>query len=86
MIGSSPDDVGPVLALARTLEARGDSKPAVEELRAVLDRFPDSIDVRAALGRVLLTDNRNTDVAIALGELLDALDRGGVLEPREKLE
>ena len=52
----------------------------------MLDRFPDSISVRAALGRVLLPDHRDTDVAIALSELLDALERGGLLEPREKLE
>jgi len=86
MIEKVPDEVGPVLALARTLAARGDSKPAVEELRAVLDRFPDSIDLRGVLGRVLLADNRDTEVAIALSELLDALDRSGLLESRGKLE
>lgn len=85
-IKRDPDDVGPVLALASTLAARGDSELAIEELRAALDRFPDSIELRGALGRVLLRDRPGSPEAIALGELLHALDRKGLLEIHEKLE
>ena len=86
MIVRNPDDPAPVLALAHTLAARGDSELAVEELHAALDRFPDSIEIRGVLGRVLLPEEPDTAATIALADLLDALDRKGLLEPREKLE
>jgi lipopolysaccharide biosynthesis regulator YciM len=84
----NPDDVAPVVALAETLAARGESELAIEELRAIIDRFPDSIEARCILGRVLLSDDRANDAAAAaaLGELLDALGRRSHVSPHETLE
>ena len=86
MAKRNPEEVAPVIALAETLAARGDTELAVEELRAVIDRFPGSIEARSVLGRVLLSEHRDSDAAIAFGELLDALGRKGHFESRETLD
>jgi len=86
LLEEHPDDSGARLALARTLAARGEIDAAIEELRRVLERSPDDLAARGILGRILLADGRDPEACRALGELLDALGRLGLLEAREKLE
>jgi lipopolysaccharide biosynthesis regulator YciM len=83
LLEARPDDPGARLALARTLAARGDADEAEAELQRLLEADPDDLEVRGALGRLLLSDRR--EVSTAFGELLDALDRRGLLRAREKL-
>jgi lipopolysaccharide biosynthesis regulator YciM len=86
MLEEHPDDAGARLALARTLAARGEIDSAVTELRRILEHDADDLAARDALGRILLAEGRDSEACQALGELLDALDRCGLLRPREKLE
>lgn len=86
LLERTPDDVQARLALARTLAARGDADLAVSELRRILERFPDDLEARAALGRILLAEHRDREAGREHAELLDVLDRRGLLRAREKLE
>jgi lipopolysaccharide biosynthesis regulator YciM len=86
LLADQPDDAGARLALARTLAARGETDAAVTELRRILERDADDLPARDALGRILLAEGRDSEACLALGELLDALDRCGLLRHREKLE
>ena len=86
MLEEHPNDAGARLALARTLAARGEIDAAVTELRRILEHDADDLPARDALGRILLAEGRDSEACQALGELLDALDRCGLLRPREKLE
>ena len=85
LLEARPDDRGARLALARTLAARGDGEPALAELARLLEREPDDLEARATLGRILLTEARDAEVAKAHGELIEALERQGLLRARESL-
>jgi lipopolysaccharide biosynthesis regulator YciM len=81
-----PEDDDTRLALARTLAARGEIDVGLNELRRLLARAPDHLESRAAVGRMLLAEGRDAEACKALGELLDALDRRGLLRSQGKLE
>jgi lipopolysaccharide biosynthesis regulator YciM len=81
-----PDDDGARLALARTLAARGEIDEGLAELRRLLGREPDDLESRAVLGRLLLAEGRDSEACQALAELIDALDRRGLLRSPGKLE
>jgi lipopolysaccharide biosynthesis regulator YciM len=83
---ADPGDSGARLALARSLAARGDAGVALAELEAVLEREPERVDAHAARARVLLAEGRDAEAAKALAELLDVLERQGLLATRETLE
>jgi lipopolysaccharide biosynthesis regulator YciM len=85
LIQARPDDRGARLALARTLAARGDTEPALAELAEVLARDADDLEARAACGRILIAEGRDAEAAKLLREWIDALDRQGLLRPRESL-
>jgi lipopolysaccharide biosynthesis regulator YciM len=86
LLETQPNDAGARLALARTFVARGEVELGVTELRRLLEREPDQREARAALGRILLAEGRDYEACQVLGELLDALDRQGLLHSRGKLE
>ena len=84
-LASLPEDALARLALVRSLAARGDAGAALLEAEALLEREPERIDAHAARARVLLTEGRDAEAAKALAELLDLLERQGVLFAREPL-
>lgn len=79
LIEERGDDVHARLALARTLAARGETEEALAELRRVLERSPDDLETRAALGRLLISERRDSESSKATAELLDVLERRGLL-------
>jgi lipopolysaccharide biosynthesis regulator YciM len=85
MLEEQPDDVHARVALARTLAARGDADEAIAELRRASEQQPENLTARGALGRLLLGERREQDAVREYGELLDALERQGLLRDREKL-
>jgi lipopolysaccharide biosynthesis regulator YciM len=72
-----PDDVGARLALARALATRGETEPALVELRRVLEREPDHLEAHHELGRILIAARREHDALRAYGELLQRLEHQG---------
>ena len=80
-----PDDAGVRLALARSLAARGETEPALLELRRVLEREPDHWEAHHELGHVLLAARRERDALGAYAELLQRLEEQG-FRPRETSE
>lgn len=80
-----PEDAGARLALARALGQRGETDAAAAEARRVLERDPDHLQAHAVLARLLHTGGRESEALKGLEELLDALDRRGLLEPRDTL-
>lgn len=86
ILAASPDDTAAALALARTLAARGDVDAALVELSPVVERDPDQLEARAAIGRILLAEGREAEAARALRDVLDLLGRRGLLAPPERLE
>jgi lipopolysaccharide biosynthesis regulator YciM len=85
LLEARSDDAGARLALARSLAARGDAELALAELAQALERDPDDLEARATLGRVLLAEGREAEAAKAHRELIDALERQGLLRARESL-
>jgi lipopolysaccharide biosynthesis regulator YciM len=85
LLDQRPDDAGLGLALARTLSERGEVEPAVAELRRLLDRDSGNLELRAALGRLLLSEHRNTDALKEYGELLEVLLRSRDRERTQEL-
>ncbi len=85
LLASRPDDRGARLALARNLAARGDAQPALAEIEEVLSRDAEDLEARATLGRILLAERRDAEVAKAHAELISALERQGLLRARESL-
>jgi len=83
LLAETPDDAGARLALARTLAARGYVDEAQGELRGMLARDADDLEARGALGRLLLSEHRDDEAAKEYAELLDVLERRGLLGPRE---
>ena len=73
-----PDDAAARMALAATRGARGEIDSAVLELRRVLDGDPENVKARIALGRLLISGNRDADAQKEYRELLEWLDHRAV--------
>ena len=85
LLEQRPDDARLVLVLARVLADRGEVEPAVTELRRLLERDSGYLEARAALGRLLLSEHRNTDALKEYSELLEVLSGSGGRDPSEGL-
>lgn len=77
-IERSPDDSEPRLALARALAGRGAQAEAIAEVHRVLEAEPEHLEARCLLGRLLLSEPGDGEIAKAYGELLDVVERGGL--------
>ncbi len=84
-LAQQPEDAEARLALARTLAARGEADAALAEFDALFEREPERLDAHAARARVLLGEGRDAESSKALAELLDVLERQGLLVEREEL-
>jgi len=82
LLEEQPDDSQARLALARTLASRGDSEEALAELRRLLEREPEHLEARAELGRLLIAERRDAELGKEHAELLDVLERRGLLRAR----
>jgi lipopolysaccharide biosynthesis regulator YciM len=85
LLSERPDDVHARIALSRSLAARGEEDEAIEELRQARERSPENLEARGALGRLLLAERRDEEAMREYAELIDALERQGLLREREKL-
>jgi lipopolysaccharide biosynthesis regulator YciM len=85
LLRERPDDPHARFALARALAARGEGEEAIAAMRQLLLRDPDDLAVRGALGRLLLAEQREGDALKEYAELLDVLERSGLLCRREDL-
>ena len=83
LLEARPSDADASLALASALSARGDTDAAIAAVRAVLERDAENLRAHAVLSRVLLSAGMEAEAVKELGELVDLLERGGVLEKRE---
>ena len=86
LLAERADDLHARLALARALAARGEIEEAIAELRRVLERDPEHLGARAVLGHLLLSEHRDPEAIKEYAELLDVLERCGLLRARERLE
>ena len=86
LLRERPDDPHARFALARALAARGEIEEAVAGMRRLLERDPDDLAVRGALGRLFLAEQREGDAMKEYAELLDVLERHGLLRRREELD
>lgn len=87
LLEERPGDVNARLALAASLASRGETAAALAETSALLERSPEDLRVHAAAARMLLDAGREAEAAKALGQLLEVLDRRGLLGlPAEALE
>ena len=84
-LSQRPENGEARLALARALAARGEVDAALAELDALLEKEPERLDFHAARARVLLEAGRYAEAGKALAELLDVLERQGVLVAREEI-
>ena len=82
LLEEEPRDAGTRLALARALAGRGEVEEATAEIRRVLEQDPEHLEAHALRGRILLDHEREPHKA--LSELLDVLERQGLLRPRER--
>jgi lipopolysaccharide biosynthesis regulator YciM len=85
LLEERPDDPHARQALAQALAARGETEEAIASMRRLLERDPDDLAVRGALGRLLLSEQRETEALKEYAELLDILERRGLLSKREDL-
>ena len=85
LLAERTDDLHARLALARALAARGEIDEAIADLRRVLERDPEHLGARAVLGRLLLSEHRDPEATKEYAELLDVLERCGLLRARERL-
>lgn len=83
LLATLPEDAPARLALARLLAERGDVEAAAAEVRGVLERDPESLAAHGALVRTLLMAGPAGERDKATEELLDLLDRRGLLDARE---
>jgi lipopolysaccharide biosynthesis regulator YciM len=83
LLAEIPADAAVELALARTLAARGDMEEAQGVLRGMLARDADDLEACVALGRLLLSEHRDEEAAKEYAELLDVLERRGLVGGRE---
>jgi lipopolysaccharide biosynthesis regulator YciM len=83
LVAADEADPGARLALARALAARGASDEAVAEVRGLLEGAGDNLEAHGTLGRVLLAEHRDPDAVKAYAELLEVMERAGLLDPRE---
>ncbi len=86
LLAERPGDTGARLALVRALAARGETETAVAEARSLLEHDAENLEAHGALARALLSEGREPEAVKELGELVDALDRRGLLAPREHLD
>ena len=85
LLEEQPTDGRARVALARTMAARGDVDEAIVELRRVLEHEADDLQARGDLGRLLLAERRDAEASKEYAELLDMLDRRGLLRAPEKI-
>ncbi len=83
LVASDGADPGARLALARALASRGAADEAVTEVRRLLEGAGDNLEGHGTLGRVLLAEHRDLDAVKAYAELLEVMERAGLLRPRE---
>jgi lipopolysaccharide biosynthesis regulator YciM len=86
LLESQPRDAAVRLALASTLAARGEIGQAVAEVHAVLERDPERLEAHAMLGRILLGEPGESEALKAYADLLEVLERQGLLRSRERSE
>jgi lipopolysaccharide biosynthesis regulator YciM len=79
-------DVEARLALSRTLAARGETDAAIAEIRSVLENDAENLLAHSMLSRILLAAGREAEAIKELEELLDVIERGGMLDRREFTE
>jgi len=84
LLEEEPRDATARLALARSLAGRGQVEEATAEIRRVLEQDPEHLEAHALRGRVLLDHDREPHKAFV--ELLDVLERQGLLRARERSE
>jgi lipopolysaccharide biosynthesis regulator YciM len=85
LIAERPDDPHAREALARALAARGETEESIAAMRRLLERDPDDLGVRVALGRLFVSEQREPEALKEYAELLDVLERQGLLRRREDL-
>lgn len=85
-IEAAGDDTDARLALAQSLAARGETDPAVDEIRSVLARDGSDLEAHAALGRALVAAGREGEALKAYTELLAELERRPGTPPAANLE
>ena len=86
LVEERPGEKGASLALVRYLVARGDSKQALVELKRMLDRDPDHLQVRIVLGQCLIAAQQDDEIIAEFSSLLELLERSPRLLQGETLE
>ncbi len=82
-LAQDPEYVSSRLALARSLEAAGQTQPAIEQYQRILQNKPDYAAARMALANLFAKDGQTTE---AIEQLQEVLKRGpGNLELFERL-
>ncbi|MCH2171133.1 tetratricopeptide repeat protein [Myxococcota bacterium] len=81
-----PEDVGSRLSLAHSMARRGEIDAAVTQLREAIERDPESLDARAALGRLLSAEDRSSEALTVFLELLEVLGRRELIRRGDKSE
>lgn len=84
LLQERPDDPHAQLALAQALAARDEADEAIAVMQRLLEKDPDALDVRVALGRLCLAEARDADALKGFAELLDALERQGLIGKRHE--
>jgi lipopolysaccharide biosynthesis regulator YciM len=81
-----PGDAQVVLALSRTLSARGEAAASLKELRSFVEGFPDQLMVRVRLMRALLDQGRSAEAMDEVSALVTRLGDSSALFERESVE
>jgi lipopolysaccharide biosynthesis regulator YciM len=85
VLDERPEDTPARMALARALLSRGEVDSAIAELRRVAEHTPDDLESRTALGRILISEGRETDASSLLAEIIETLDRRGLVAASAEL-